>query len=86
MVRSAFRMTSYLINQHSHLSFNELQYVSAMVSGVVLEVISSVIKDESIVDSSRAKEMKVVGQMLITTVSENYEKLDQFDILCGICQ
>ena len=50
------------------------------------EVISSVIEDESIIDSSRAKEMKVFGQMLITTVSENYEKLDQFNILCRICQ
>ena len=86
MVRSAFWMTSYLINQHSNLSYNELQYVSAMVSGVVREVISSVIEDDSIIDSSRAKEMKVFGQMLITTVSENYEKLDQFDILCAICQ
>ena len=82
MVRSAFQMTSYLINQHSHLSYNKL----AMVSGVVCEVISSVIEDESIIDSSRAKEMKVFGQMLITTVSENDEKLDHFDILCGICQ
>ena len=48
-------MTSFFFNQHSHLSYNELQFVSAMASGVVREVISSVIEDESIIDSSRAK-------------------------------
>ena len=53
-----------------------------MASGVVHEVISSVIEDESIIDSSRAKEMKVFGQMLIASVGENDEKLDQFDDFC----
>ena len=41
-------MTSFLFNQHSHLSCNELQFVSAMASRVEREVISSVIEDESI--------------------------------------
>ena len=75
-------MTSFLFNKHSRLSYNELQFVSAMASGVVREVISSVIEDESIIDSSRAKEMKVFRQMLVATVGENYEKLDQFDDFC----
>ena len=35
-------MMSFLFNQHSRLSYNELQFVSAMASGVVREVISSV--------------------------------------------
>ena len=37
---------TFLFNQHSRLSYNELQFVSAMASGVVHEVISSVIEDE----------------------------------------
>ena len=45
-------------------------------------MISSVIEDESSIDSSRAKEIKVFGQMLIATVGENDEKLDQFDDFC----
>ena len=45
-------------------------------------VISSVIEDESIIDSSRGKEMKVFGQILIATVGENDEKLDQLDDFC----
>ena len=47
-----------------------------MASGVVREVNSSVIEDESIINSSRAEEMKVFGQLLIATVGENDEKLD----------
>ena len=39
-------------------------------------MISSVIEDEGIIDSSRAKQLKVFGQMLIAIVSENDKKLD----------
>ena len=39
-------MTSFLIDEYSRLSYNEQQFVSAIASGVVCEVISSVIEDE----------------------------------------
>ncbi|SMN01852.1 hypothetical protein SPONN_125 [uncultured Candidatus Thioglobus sp.] len=57
-------------------------YSSVMASGIVRGVISVVLEDEKLVQSTRADAMKVFGEKLIARVIESSDELEIFDKFC----